>query len=76
MPNVIGTNNLLSIYKNSQFIFFSTGSVYGTGEFDELKEISIGNIDFLIKCQVILKVKEWENSFVGSFLRNIIQILK
>ena len=66
-PNVIGTYNLLSIYKKSQFIFFSTGSVYGTGDFDELKENLIGNIDFFNKMSSYCESKRIGELICKSF---------
>ena len=71
LPNIIGTNNLLKkamIDHSTSFLFFSSGSVYGSIEgHDVIEEGAIGTFDFQAKGNVYGESKRCGEALCRSY---------
>ena len=73
LPNVIGTYELLKYaagHPVKGFLFFSSGSVYGNvGETDSIREVTVGNMDWLAPGNVYGESKRCAEALCHAYFR-------
>ena len=73
LPNVVGTNNLLSFCKDKKidkFLFFSSGAVYGSiSNVEKIEESTMGTMDFLLPGNCYGESKRCGESLCKAYFR-------